>query len=48
MAPAFILAQLCDYVDLDGPTFLAKDREPSLRYENGMVSCGQDVWGYVA
>ncbi|MEL7688046.1 dipeptide epimerase [Citromicrobium bathyomarinum] len=48
MAPAYILAQLCDYVDLDGPTFLAKDREPSLRYEDGMVSCGQDVWGYVA
>ncbi|MBB3032433.1 dipeptide epimerase [Alteriqipengyuania lutimaris] len=48
MAPAYILAQLCDYVDLDGPTFLAKDREPSLHYEDGMVSCGQDVWGYVA
>ena len=24
MAPAFILGQLCDIVDLDGPTFLAR------------------------
>ena len=23
MAPAFVLGQLCDIVDLDGPTFLA-------------------------
>ena len=26
MAPAFVLGQLCDVVDLDGPIFLAKDR----------------------
>ena len=48
MAPAFILAQLCDYVDLDGPTFLAEDRKPSIDYRGGMVSCGQDVWGHPA
>ena len=24
MAPAFIVGQLCDFVDLDGPTFLKK------------------------
>ena len=32
MAPAFVLGQLCDYVDLDGPTFLAEDRTPSVTY----------------
>ena len=31
MAPAFVLGQLCDIVDLDGPTFLAEDRSPSVR-----------------
>ena len=29
MAPAFILAQLCDFVDLDGPTFIAEDVRPA-------------------
>jgi L-alanine-DL-glutamate epimerase-like enolase superfamily enzyme len=28
MAPGFILGQLCDVVDLDGPIFLAQDRRP--------------------
>ncbi|MBX7483467.1 dipeptide epimerase [Qipengyuania qiaonensis] len=46
MAPAYILAQLCDYVDLDGPTFLAKDRDPSISYAKGKVRCDQNVWGY--
>lgn len=45
MAPAFVLAQLCDYVDLDGPTFLAADREPSVRYEDGRIWCPDEVWG---
>ena len=31
MAPAFILGQHCDVVDLDGPTFLAEDRTPGVR-----------------
>lgn len=45
MAPAFVLGQLCDVVDLDGPTFLVRDRTPSVRYEDGKVSCGDEVWG---
>jgi L-Ala-D/L-Glu epimerase / N-acetyl-D-glutamate racemase len=45
MAPAFVFAQLCDYVDLDGPTFLRADREPTLRYEAGRVWCPPEVWG---
>ena len=45
MAPAFVLGQLCDLVDLDGPTFLAKDRVPSITYADGDVWAGPDVWG---
>ena len=44
-APAFLLAQVCDLVDLDGPTFLKSDREPSVRYEHGELWCGPEVWG---
>ena len=28
MAPAFLLGQYCDIVDLDGPLFLVRDRMP--------------------
>ena len=45
MAPAFVLGQLCDLVDLDGPTFLASDRVPSISYANGDVWAGSEVWG---
>jgi len=45
MAPAFVVGQLCDIVDLDGPVFLARDREPGLTYERGTVWCGKKVWG---
>ncbi len=39
MAPAFILAQLCDFVDLDAPIFLAKDRADPAQYRNGEIFC---------
>jgi L-alanine-DL-glutamate epimerase-like enolase superfamily enzyme len=45
MAPAFVLGQLCDVVDLDGPIFLAKDRTPSMTYTNGSAWSGEQVWG---
>jgi len=45
MAPAFVVAQLCDYVDLDGPIFLARDRSPSVSYEGGSVFCEDEIWG---
>lgn len=45
MAPAFVLAQLCNYVDLDGPSFLARDRNPGVRYDGGSIHCADDVWG---
>jgi L-alanine-DL-glutamate epimerase-like enolase superfamily enzyme len=38
MAPAMVLAPLADFVDLDGPLWLACDREPPLRYQAGWVS----------
>lgn len=44
-APAFVLGQLCDIVDLDGPVFLKQDRAPSVRYEDGRIWCGDEVWG---
>jgi len=37
MAPATLLAQEADYVDLDGPLWLAKDREPGIRYEASLM-----------
>ena len=45
MAPAFVLGQLCDFVDLDGPTFLVADRSPSVTYAGGTIMCGDEVWG---
>jgi len=45
MAPAFLVGQLCNVVDLDGPVFLSSDRTPSVRYENGTISCPEELWG---
>ncbi len=45
MAPAFVLGQQCDVVDLDGPIFLEKDRSPGAIYEDGLVRCDNAVWG---
>ncbi len=45
MAPSFLVAQRCRYVDLDGPTFLARDRQPGVVYRDGKVWCGDTVWG---
>ena len=46
-APACLIGQRCDVVDLDGPLLLAEDREPGVRYENGHVHCDAAVWGGV-
>jgi len=45
MAPAFIVGQHCDVVDLDGPTFLKQDRKPSCEYREGAIWCPDEVWG---
>ena len=45
MAPAFVLGQLCDISDLDGPIFLQRDRVPGVEYTDGRVWCPDAVWG---
>lgn len=46
MAPAVLLAQDADFVDLDGPLLLARDREPGLVYQGSLVSPpGRALWG---
>ena len=37
IAPAVLLAQGADWVDLDGPLLLARDRKPALRYDGALV-----------
>ena len=45
MAPAFLLGQLCEVVDLDGPLALAADRTPAAVYTHGRIWCPEAVWG---
>ncbi|MGI4797499.1 MAG: dipeptide epimerase [Janthinobacterium lividum] len=45
MAPAFVLGQLCEVVDLDGPTFLVEDRDFPVQYRDGEIWAGSEVWG---
>ncbi|WP_173931819.1 N-acetyl-D-Glu racemase DgcA [Chelativorans sp. Marseille-P2723] len=46
MAPAVLLAQDADFVDLDGPLLLGRDRVPGLRYEGSLVFPPQpELWG---
>lgn len=46
MAPAVLLAQGADFVDLDGALLLARDREPGLRYEDSLVFPPESsLWG---
>ena len=46
MAPALILAQQADWIDLDGPLLLAQDRTPGLRSKDGIIMPpGRDLWG---
>jgi len=46
IAPARLLASNADWVDLDGPLLLAKDREHGLYYYNGRVGIpSRELWG---
>ena len=46
MAPARILADAADYVDLDGPLLLARDRDHGLIYENNLIGLpSPELWG---
>ena len=45
MAPAFVLGQLADIVDLDSPLFLTRDRRPPAAYDGGRILCPPELWG---
>jgi L-alanine-DL-glutamate epimerase-like enolase superfamily enzyme len=45
MAPAFLIAQSCAVVDLDGPIFLKADRPIGVRYSGGDIMCPEALWG---
>ncbi len=46
MAPAFLVAQGADFVDLDGPLLLARDRVPGIAYEGSrMLPPPPELWG---
>jgi L-alanine-DL-glutamate epimerase-like enolase superfamily enzyme len=45
MAPAFIVGQLCELVDLDGPVVLRSDRTVKVRYADGQITCPAGLWG---
>ena len=45
MAPGFVLAQLCDVVDLDGPYGLADDPLAKQIYRDGEIFVPESLWG---
>ncbi len=46
MAPALLLAAQADFVDLDGPLWLRKDRDPGLTITNGIIApAPRALWG---
>ena len=46
MAPAFLLAQDCRYVDLDGPLLLAQDRQQGFHYAGSQIlPLDGTLWG---
>jgi L-alanine-DL-glutamate epimerase-like enolase superfamily enzyme len=46
MAPALLLASDADFVDLDGPLLLTRDREPGLVFNGSLIlPFGRELWG---
>jgi L-alanine-DL-glutamate epimerase-like enolase superfamily enzyme len=46
IAPARLLASAADWIDLDGPLLLARDREQPMPYENGKMGIPpRELWG---
>lgn len=46
MAPAFLLAQRCAYVDLDGPLLQKRDSPHPMHYTNGVIQPpAVELWG---
>lgn len=45
-APAYVIATLSDYVDLDGPALMLDDRAGGMQYRGGRMFCfGAELWG---
>lgn len=45
MAPGFVLGQLCDFIDLDGPASLADDPLATQIYSRGEIFVPETIWG---
>ena len=46
IAPARLLASTADWVDLDGPLLLGRDRDHSIQYRNGKMGLpARELWG---
>ena len=46
MAPAALIARVADFVDLDGPLLLARDRVPGIRYDGSLMYPPEpSLWG---
>jgi L-alanine-DL-glutamate epimerase-like enolase superfamily enzyme len=46
MAPHHVIAQLCDFVDIDGPLLIKEDRPGGLHYDRGIVTLPElPFWG---
>ena len=46
VAPARLLASSADWVDLDGPLLLARDRDHGLQYRNERIAMPRrELWG---
>lgn len=46
MAPGYVVAQLCKFVDLDGTLYLTGDREHPMTFEHGFMSRPEsELWG---
>jgi len=46
MAPAHLLTQFADFVDLDGPLLLSQDRSPNIQYQlSKMLAPEPSLWG---
>jgi len=46
MAPGYVIAQLCRFVDLDGALFLKRDRDNAMAFSAGVISApSTELWG---
>jgi L-alanine-DL-glutamate epimerase-like enolase superfamily enzyme len=45
MAPACLVGQLCELVDLDAPIVLGRDRPIAVQYRDGYITSPDTLWG---